>query len=571
MWKKRPYDEKIEQEFIKQGVSKLIARLLSQRSIKPSDFTKFSSSDYNDLTDPHTLNGVKEAADIFCNIVKKQGTVGVVGDFDVDGICSAVMLQELCNVFKLKCNVFLPSRFEHGYGLNEKSLVTIKERFKLTPDLLFITDCGGSNDKEIKELKEWSPNIKIIVIDHHIPETDKLSKSADVLINWHLQDNYEETCAGGEVFQFIRGIRWLTKKVDPIEFLSYAALCIVADVSPIMGNNRIIVKNGLGEYALKHVTAAGLNALLRNSGLQGETINQEDVSFKIAPRINAVGRLLKPDIVHKLLIEQDPNVSDVMAQKLNEHNEERKRIQKRIAKEAEAMVRDNIDKFKYGILVHNPSWQIGLVGLIASKLSETFCKPTLVFGGHEDIIKGSGRSFATVNLKEILDSCSDLFVNYGGHSMAAGAVLKPEMLDGANEVFNRACQEYYDKHGYPEKFRYYDVDIATKHVTVEVAKMLLDNMYPYCAQSNPEPVFLLRDATIVECELRQKETWRMLIFYAAQDGKKTELQFRMFNDTIGTEINGTGNFDIFFTFPQSVTKTKYGYPSCSVVDFVRKN
>lgn len=561
-WKKRTYDQENEKELLKQ-TNKLVARLLSQRNIKEA--TKFTSANYNDLTHPHSLKGIKEAADLFCNTVKNKGKIAVLGDFDADGIISTTLIKELCNVFEVDCNVFIPSRLEHGYGLNSKSIETIKEKFNPKPDLLFIVDCGTSNEQEIKQIHEWSANTKIIIIDHHEVNYDNLSKSADILINWHL-DNSEETCAGGEVFQFIRAIRWLTKKVDPVEFLSLSAISILADVSPIIGNNRIIVKNGLKEYALKHVTSSGLNALLKSAGLSGESLTQEDVSFKIAPRINAVGRLMQAEIVHHLLIEQNPTVSESMALKLNEHNEERKRIQKKITKEAESMVQENIDSYPHGILIYNEKWQIGLVGLIAAKLSEMFNKPTLVFGGNNNIIKGSGRSINNINLKKILDSCSDLFDNYGGHSMAVGATLKASRIKDANEVFNRICKE--QGVDCKQNDRFYDVDIGVENVNMKTAEMLLNTIYPYCSKLNPEPIFKLSNVIISGCSFVEKPTWKMLSFYASKNDKKTELQFRMFNNIYGSEINGFA-VDIYFSFPQNVKKTKYGYASANVIDIVK--
>jgi single-stranded-DNA-specific exonuclease len=376
--------------------------------------------------------------------------------------------------------------------------------------------------------------------------------------------NFGETCACGEVFHFIRGIRWLTKKVNPIEFVSLAAIGILADVSPIIGDNRIIVKNGLNNGCLNNVVASGLNSLIRTSGIRNSSLSQEDVLFKIAPRINAVGRLSKPDMAYRLLIEQNPEISDELAQNLNEHNNERKKLQKKLEKEAIEEVEANLGKFPNAIALYKAEWPIGLVGLMASRLVEKFCKPAIVMGKNGDIIKGSGRSLENVNLKVILDNCKDVFENYGGHSMAAGVTVKSHSLNDVNDALNKACEIYYEEHGRPEEIRYYDAELRPQSVTLEVAEKIKCNLYPYCSQFNPEPVFLLSDATIVEPELFERADWKILSFYVSKDGVKTNIKFKMFSDDLGTEISGM-KADVYFSFPQS-----FIYPALNVQELIFK-
>lgn len=567
IWKQRTFDKDKEQKLLSLGQKKIIARILAQREIEPDKIPFFLANDYDKLTHPHKLKGLKEAVDIFCQVVKNKGTIGVTSDYDTDGIIAASMIKELCNIFKINCFVFLPDRSAHGYGLSEKSIESMKNKFKSIPDLLFVLDSGTNSEKELVEIKKHYPSIKIVIIDHHLVNIEKMSKSADVLINWHLQDDYSETCTCGEVFQFIRGIRWLTKKVNPIEFLSYAAIGILADVSPVIGDNRIIVKHGLKDHALNHIVSYGLKALFKQCGLY-EHVSQMDILFRVVPRINAVGRLSKPDIAYNLMIEHDPDTAELIAQNLNEYNNERKRIQRVIEKEAEKIVRNNPERYEHGILLYNSEWSIGVVGIVASKLAETFGKPSVVIGKNGDILKGSGRSIDDINLKEILDLCKDMFEEYGGHSQAAGVSIKPSYIEQANTLFNKACTEYYQKHGSPMGIKYYDVEISSKNVSIDVARVILDNLYPYCSQYNPEPIFLLKDAIITDLNVFEKKDWRTLSFYAIQNENKTSLNFRMFSDKFGGEIEGR-KADIYFTFPQ-LLGGKYN-PSLNIVDIVFKN
>ncbi len=563
-WKLRAISKNLENEFIRQGKSRLLSRLLSQRNISAVSVDKFLSASYKDICHPYVLKGIKEASELFCQIALEKGSILAVGDYDVDGICSVVIVNEICRTFNLKRKIFLPSRKEHGYGLNFRSIDVIKKTFN-PPNLLFVLDSGSNSENEIRDLKRWGgEGMKIIILDHHIVDSNKIAKSADVHINWHLQNDFGETCTCGELFHLIRGIRWLTKKINPQEFISLAAIGILADVSPIIGDNRIIVKNGLNNGCLNNVVASGLNSLIRTSGIRDSSLSQEDVLFKIAPRINAVGRLSKPDMAYKLLIEQNPEISDIMAQDLNEHNIERKKLQRKFETEAIQEVETNIDKFPNAIAIYNPEWPIGLVGLIASGLVEKFCRPAIVMSKNGEIIKGSGRSLENVNLKEILDGCKNVFENYGGHALAAGVTVKSHALNDVNDALNKACESYYITHGRPEEIKYYDAELRPKAITLENAEKLKNSLYPYCNRNNPEPIFKLSDVTIVEPDLYERNDWKILSFYVSKDGVKTGVKFKMFSDDLGTEI-ADRKADVYFSFPQS-----FIYPAINVLELIFK-
>jgi len=563
MWKLRSYDKKAESSFLEQGKGKLISRLLSQRNIPVDKADTFLSSDYAFLPHPHTLTGVDKAAELFCKIALAKGSVAIFGDYDCDGIIGSTMLKELCDVFGLKSKVFLPLRSEHGYGLNEKSLTAFKEQVKSPTDLLIVLDCGSNNEEEVKDLKEFGFK-KIIILDHHIIDESKMSKSSDVLINWHLC-NYEETCACGEIFQFIRGIRWLTKKVNPVEFLTYAAIGIIGDVSPLNIPNRIIVKNGLTSYARNNIVASGLQALINESWILGETLSQEDVSFKIVPKINATGRMLNPMLSFDLLTEKDQVMAELKAKEIQDYNDQRKKIQKEIEKEALSIVRGNLGKYKYGISIYKSHWNIGIVGIAASRISEIFCRPCILFGENDGDVKGSARSLKGINIKEILDSCSDMLIGHGGHELAAGATMDPKYVDLFNDAFNEACHKYYEENFYPKETKYYDAEIKTKFVSTSVAKLLLENFYPYCRKDNPEPVFKMENVTITNSHLKEGEGWKLLKFSVEKDSEIVPFTFMKFSPDFGAEVNSLVA-DIYFSFPQDIEKEEL-----IVADIIFKN
>lgn len=527
----------------------MLARLLAQRDIDEKDAESFIASEYQNLSHPHELHDVEKASRIFCDVALDKGTVAIIGDYDCDGIVSSTMLKELCNVFELKCNVFLPSRLEHGYGLNEKTIAAFSESIDVVPDLLIVTDCGMNSRKEIEQLRDMGIG-KIIIIDHHTGEEGSIATNADALVTWHLSDGFNEMCACGEVFQFIRGIRWITKRVDPIEFLTYAAIGTVADVSPVIGDNRIIVRNGLTEYAINHVLGAGLNALLKQSKIHPTALTQEDVGFRIAPRINAVGRMYHPDIVHGLLVERDVQSAEKLADYIISYNTERKQVQSKIEEEARDIV--DSEQFSHGILVYGKDWHIGVVGIVAARLADTYDKPALVIGYRDGIWKGSGRTAHGINLKEILDLCPELFEGYGGHAGAVGVTLKDDCLSKAPRIFNEACKQYLKGHPLGDNpDNLFDATLKLKAVTPDVCKTILQ-LYPFCNANNPEPLFQLKDVNVVEANFIEKDTWRLLKFYVEKDGVKIPHYFKTFAPPCGAEIEGR-KANVIFSFPQ---KTK---------------
>ncbi len=563
-WKLREINVEKERQFLNKGIHRFIARLLAQRDIDDPD--NFLSPDYQKLSHPYLLNDVEKASKLFCQVALNKGDIAVISDYDCDGVVSAVMIKQLCARFGLKCNVFLPSRLEHGYGLSTETIEAFKIKMGNTiPDLLFVTDCGSNNEEEVKILKEMGIG-KIIIIDHHIIDKSKISKSVDALISWHLS-NSQEMCACGEIFQFIRGIRWLTKKVDPIEFLAYAAVGTIGDVSPLVGDNRIIVKNGLTENALSHITSVGFNALLRTSGIYTGSITQKDIQFQVAPKINAAGRLLLPDLAYHLLVETDLVTSEKMAEALVDCNNKRKELQKKIEKEAIKIIEANIEDYPHGIVVFNYKWHIGVAGIVASKLVEKFYKPVLVIGENNGVYKGSGRSLPNVNLKQIMDDCKEAFKKYGGHELAAGLTLKNEYLEKINLMFNEACHKYYKETTIPEELNYYDIDLKINAISISTAKKLRDSLYPYCNQNNPEPVFCLKGVTLSKPEIGGSKIWPLLSFNVAKDGVESELRMKFFTNKFGTEVDGR-QANIYFKFPQDIEGNKFGPSSIDVLDVI---
>jgi len=571
MWKVKQHDKNKEQRLREEGNHRFLARILSQRPLEPEKINNFLSTDYQELNDPFKLNDCEKAARLFIEHAKNKSRVAIIGDYDCDGITSTTMLYELCRNFGLKCVPFLPSRLEHGYGLNPTTIESFKEKVQTPPDLLFVTDCGTSNRKEVEQLKEFG--IKdIIIIDHHLPYNDEtlVSHNADALISWHFSEGFNEMCACGEVFQFIRGIRKLTKHVDPIEFLSYAAIGTLADSQPIVGDNRIIVKNGLTKYAFDHVMASGLNSLIKAKIKYCQTITQTDVEYRIAPMINAAGRIETPDVVFRLLTECDPDLADEMSVKVVSLNEQRKHLQSFV--EGDAVEKAKELKAENGVFIAGENYHIGIVGIVASRVVEETGKPTLIIGYHNGVWKGSGRSIPGVNLKEILDSCSFMFQKYGGHAAAVGVTMKEEYLDQAQEIFDKACEEYFKEHKVnSELVRFYDASLKFNAINEEMATLLVDKLSPYCKDHNPEPVFELKDVKITSSKLKEGKGWRILEFSVYKDNALLKPQLKWFSPKFDQQIENEP-VDVYFTFPQHWDNAKrFEQFDLTVVDIKKRS
>jgi single-stranded-DNA-specific exonuclease len=548
VWKEKEINKVKEEELIKLGKHRIISRVLSQTGLDVEEIDLSLSTDYKDINNPFLLNDVEKAAKIFIKHAKNKSRVAIIGDYDCDGIVSSTMLYELCRNFNLKCTCFLPSRLDHGYGLNEKTIEAFRKKLKTPPDLLFVTDCGTSNRDEIDQLKEFG--IKdIIVIDHHLPAAEeKISRNASALISWHLSEDFNEMCACGEVYQFIRGIRAFTKHVDPIEYLSYAAIGTIADSQPIFGDNRLIVKNGLTKYSLDHVTASGLNSLIKAKMKYSDVITQTDIEYRIAPIINASGRIKTPDMAFRLLTEYDHVIADEMANELIKINNNRREKQKEIEEDALSKAK-SIDS-KYGSFVYSKEYHIGIVGIVASRVVEETGKPALVIGYHNGSWKGSGRSINGVNLKEILDSCSFMFEKHGGHGAAVGATVKEDYLDKAQGIFEEACENYLKNNSdIKENFSFFNACLNIGAVNEKNANLLNQGLEPYCKINNPEPIFKLKNVTINSFNIKEGKDWRIANFLINKDDNFLEYKFNWFFPNFDSSIVGE-KVNIYFTFPR---------------------
>jgi len=420
------------------------------------DFYAFIKNDLDHLNSPDIVPNIDKIVDIFTN---PPQSAYVFGDYDVDGTFSSFMLKNILYSGGCKdISFYIPHRKTDGYGLNERSLQNfINDAKNKSIGLVVLLDCGTNSKKEIAILKKELGNPTIVIIDHHIVDEEKFASNADVIINNRLAKNVPPYSTGGLVYQVARKLK-PHLKFHPDRLLPYAAMTTVADVSPLHGDNRIIVANGL--KALPSVKNHGLVELMRVSGIGSEDCTVEDISFRLGPRINANGRIRHASRVIDLLNEKDEDKAFGMALEMNAVNEERKKLQNKMINSAITKIGEKYDG--NCIVIYDDKWEIGIVGIVASKLTEKYGVPSLVFGNHEGAIKGSARSISGINIKEVMDMVPHLFEAYGGHEMAAGATLKEEYVKTAQSILEEAINTYKKQTSFEEIPIEYDLLIKPK-------------------------------------------------------------------------------------------------------------
>ena len=536
--------------------------LLSSREIENLD--SFISPSFKNMLDPETISGCVEVAKYFSEAVKNKWNVAVIGDYDVDGVVSASMLKMFFKAFDVPCHVFLPHRIEQGYGLNPKTMDTFLSECDFKPHMVIAADCGTSSEEEIAKLKKSGTPI-VIVIDHHKANEGMFSKSADVVMNWRFGG--DETCTAGQIFHLAR---YYAKKHIPkgsrmpeslSAFLPMAAIAIVADVMPITSSNRIIVRNGLKRMKTAPI---GMVALAEKCGMTDDgAISQKDVAFRMAPRINASGRIDSPVGSYALIMEDDEDLAENHVEELNKWNKSRQIIQKDISKEAIAQAKES--GFKNGILVYNKNWHVGVVGIVASRLVDEFGVPAIVIGESEGKRKGSARSVQGVSVKTVMDSCSKIFDGYGGHDMAAGCSLKEEFYVSAAAEFDAACLKWYEEHGRPDFDKNYDMELEVSDLTNITATALKETLYPYCDVTNPEPIFVVKDVSIVGTNVRNGDTWKLTSFKCCKNGRESGLKFTTFSDDFDKLLD-KDPVSIYFSFGQNTSGN--WPPDLEIVDII---
>ena len=442
----------------------------------------------------------------------KQSVV-LYGDYDVDGVSSITLLHAILTAFGLEPRPFLPTRLAEGYGLSVKGIENSFEGDP--PDLLIAADCGTNSRDEALLLREMG--IDLIILDHHEPSPDGVADCV-ALVNPKLGDDFHYLCTAGVVFKVMHALmktRPLTD-FDLKSYLDIVALGTIADIVSLEGENRLFARRGLAQ--LDRTIHPGLIALKSVAGVTSPA-RTHDVGFKLGPRLNASGRLDTAVASLNLLLCQDPQEARVLAEALDQQNRDRQELELATREEAERIIHDlPASQRSHAIVVGARGWHPGVVGIVASRISKQYHRPTFVIGIDENGLgKGSGRSIPGISLVQALDSCRELIVAGGGHEMAAGVSVREENLDALREALILSVIDQVEGDTLVPKL-HIDSPIRLSELSLD----LLDSyelLRPF-GQGNPQPLFMATGVSLMGEPKLIKE--RHLKFRFEQDGVSQE-------------------------------------------------
>ncbi|MGM0410827.1 MAG: single-stranded-DNA-specific exonuclease RecJ [Bacillota bacterium] len=475
----------------------IISQILRDRGINKNKESEFLNTSFSNLDDPYIFKDMKRAVNLILDTIENEGKIIIYGDYDVDGITStSLLLLFFREYLDFKVDYYIPDRKEEGYGLNENS---INEIISENYDLMITVDCGITAFKEI-ELANKN-NLKTIITDHHQP-ANKLPK-ANSLINPHLEKcsyPFKKFAGVGVAFKLCQAI--VKKKEQKLindklkSFLDIVALGTVADIVSLTGENRIFVKKGLD--LINKSKRLAFKVLQKKLSLSNKKITTGHISFILAPPFNASGRMESANLGVEFLITRDENKVNLLAKKLIELNKNRQKEEKKTFEEADEMIKKNyIDKDYYAYVLYSKNWHPGVIGIVASKLVEKYYKPVIMIAiDDKGVGKGSARSIKKVNLFKVLTKHEKYFINFGGHSQAAGLSIKEEKIEDFREVFNEYLKKNLSTNDFVPEQRI-DLIIEEKDIDLNLYENI-EKLTPF-GIDNPKPVFAIRNSKITKC------------------------------------------------------------------------
>ncbi|MDR1487042.1 MAG: single-stranded-DNA-specific exonuclease RecJ [Deltaproteobacteria bacterium] len=497
LWKYRPSEPQAADEMAHSLNKPLkFGRFLSGRGFKDSqEVLDFLNADLKDLPGPETMPGMDKAVELLLDARRKDSLIAVSGDYDADGLTGTALLKRFLTGLGFRILTRIPNRLEEGYGL---SPTAVRELHQQQVSLLITVDSGVSDDEAVKEALKLG--LEVIITDHH--NLPPVLPNADAIINPHLGGGWESTALAGVGVAFM--LAWATRKAcmslgltnEPpslVEHLCLVALGTIADMSPLIGPNRTMVRHGL-EF-LKVSEWPGFVAMRRSLKLDNQTrISVRDVAFKIAPRLNAAGRLGSAEPALEILLTQDPIRAEELARRLDELNRQRQETQSELVEEALEMLEHDVSSDGRTVVLVKEGWPKGVLGLVASKVAEKSGKPTIILTIEGDMAVGSGRTAGGFNLYHVLTKVRQLCFSMGGHSQAAGLKLEMSRLEAFKEAFEQAaCSEPFNEAGETELLVDMDADLAD----LETLADSLSQLEPF-GQGHPAPVFILRNVKVLD-------------------------------------------------------------------------
>lgn len=468
----------------KLNMSPILTLLLIRRGITTESAAKrFFRPQLADLINPFLMKDMDTAVDRLNDAMGRKERILVYGDYDVDGCTAVALVYKFLLQFYSNIEYYIPDRYDEGYGVSKKGIDYAKEQ---GVKLIIILDCGIKAIDEIAYAKEQG--IDFIICDHHVP--DEKLPDAVAILNPKREDApypFKDLCGCGVGFKFMQAFA----KNNGIPFsrliplLDLCAVSIAADIVPVVDENRILAFHGLKQ--LNQNPSVGLKAIIDICGLNNRELSMSDIIFKIGPRINASGRMENGRESVDLLVEKDLGMALRMAKHINEYNEQRKDIDKQMTEEANQIVaRLENQKHQSSIVLYDENWKKGVIGIVASRLTEIYFRPTVVLTRDGDYATGSARSVTGFDIYSAIKSCCHLLVNFGGHTYATGLTLRWDRI----KEFRMAFQQYVDDHILPEQTEA-NLKIDSVIDFKDITKRLHNDLKKFSpfGPGNPKPLF----------------------------------------------------------------------------------
>lgn len=481
-----------------------MAKILNDRNITtPEEAQKFFQPQLSDLHDPFLMPGMNAAVARLNEAMGAKERILVYGDYDVDGTTAVALVYKYLSQFYSLIDYYIPGRYDDGYGISNHVIDSAAES---GVSLIIILDCGIKANDEIAYAKTLG--IDFIICDHHVAGAEL--PSAVSILNPKLEGStypFRHLSGCGVGFKFMQAFARSNGLPESVldGFLDLVAVSIAADIVPMIGENRIMTYHGLRR--LNSNPNMGLRAIMKICGLTGREITISDVIFKIGPRINASGRMQSGREAVDLLVARDAADALQKAQDIDRYNQDRKELDKQITEEAQAILeaRGEINSPKKAIVMYNENWHRGIIGIVASRLTEVYYKPAVVLTLTNGLASGSSRSVQGFDIYSAVESCEDLLENFGGHTYAVGLSMKPENIAEFSERFERYVAENITA-AQLEPVHEIDTDLEFNDINLEMLHFLR-RLNPF-GPGNQKPVFRthnVRDAGTSKVVGRQNE------------------------------------------------------------------
>jgi len=482
-WNLRKYDndlvKRIQDTY---DVSEIMAKLMIARNIEFDEINNFLKGSLDDLKDPYDLKDMEKLVDRIDRAIKNNEKICIYGDYDVDGITSITIMYQFLTKLGAHVMYYLPDRLIEGYGINNNALDEIKDK---GVTLVITVDCGITAISEVEHAKEIG--LDICITDHH--ECAETIPDAVAIVNPKRRDsnyNFRLLAGVGVAFKTITAIsmKYNLPKEEYLRFIDIVAIGTISDIVPLIGENRIISKYGL--KAMAQTENIGLKALIKL--VNAKEMDSMMVSFGMAPRINACGRMGNASAAVKLLLEKNEAKAEQMALGLDELNQERKNVETIIYEDALNMIKEKGLESKNSIVLYNSSWHNGVIGIVASRLVNMYYKPVILLTKEHGTIRGSGRCPICFSIYDALTECKESVIQFGGHELAAGLSLEEEKIEEFIIAFEIASSKRSES--LSEQIIEVDAEVQRKDLNGQLIKDIR-MMKPY-GQSNQVPVFLYK-------------------------------------------------------------------------------